>query len=112
MAKKIVGEVFGELVVLARMPRTGKRKEPYWLCRCSCGRLTEVGQKNLLEKTRSCGCRRIQALNLMAAKERSRVDRRDKRLGRQFPGATSRAARRVPLESPAPALGAEDFSDL
>lgn len=106
MARDLVGEVYGELYVLARMPRTGKRKEQYWLCRCSCGRLTEVGQKNLLEKTRSCGCRRVQAFTLMAAKERSRVDRRDKRLRRQFPGAASKAVHR------APRVHRMDFSDL
>lgn len=103
---------FGDLLVLARSPRRGKRGVAYWVCQCACGRLTEARQPNLLEgRTRSCGCRRISALTLMAAKERSRVDRRDRRLRAQFPTAAKpREARRVRrADSPTPEM---DFSDL
>jgi len=53
-----VGQRFGSLVVEGVNPaRAGSRTR--MVCRCDCGRVTEVELKNLLQNnTRSCGCRR------------------------------------------------------
>ena len=59
----ITGQRFGKLVALKLIPkeeRTWKNKERAWLCKCDCGNLTIVRQRNLLGSrvTKSCGCLR------------------------------------------------------
>jgi len=52
----LIGQRFGRLIVLRD---TGKRCWRYvvWLCKCDCGRLTEVLNNNLRTGcTKSCGC--------------------------------------------------------
>lgn len=46
---------FGRLLVLEELPRKGQHR--YWLCKCECGKIREVGQSNLRSgKSTSCGC--------------------------------------------------------
>lgn len=52
----VTGEVFGRLTVIEPIRQRGK-KEIYWRCQCSCGKLTLVMAQNLREgKIQSCGC--------------------------------------------------------
>lgn len=59
MPDELVGQIFGQLKVLRRLPRPeGKRKAAIWECQCLlCGNLTEASG-NVLRKGRkgSCGC--------------------------------------------------------
>ncbi len=49
------GKRFGNLTVLSYAGKKGK--QPFWLCRCDCGKELEVRQSNLQSgHTRSCGC--------------------------------------------------------
>ena len=51
------GDKYGRLTVLAQSDR--KYFGTHWICRCSCGNITEVSASNLQSKhTRSCGCLR------------------------------------------------------
>ena len=51
----LVGQVFGRLTVLEKVPNKGKHT--YWKCRCSCGNLVEVRTNTLRTgQTQSCGC--------------------------------------------------------
>jgi hypothetical protein len=52
----VTGEVFGRLTAIEPIRQRGK-KEIYWRCQCSCGKLTLVMAQNLREgKIQSCGC--------------------------------------------------------
>jgi hypothetical protein len=54
-----VGDVFGEWEVLERLPELTKSRDSLWLCECSCGTISKVGQKDLYyRKSNSCGCMR------------------------------------------------------
>lgn len=51
----LTGRVFDRLTVLNKTK--SKNNRTYWLCKCSCGELTEVeGQHLKRGRTRSCGC--------------------------------------------------------
>lgn len=51
----ITGQRFGRLVVTG--PGAVKRGKRHWICRCDCGRMTEVSGYNLkCGNTTSCGC--------------------------------------------------------
>ena len=52
----LTGQQFGNLIVIKRIEN--KKKQTAWLCKCSCGVLTEVMGCNLkrVGGTRSCGC--------------------------------------------------------
>lgn len=54
----LTGKVFGEWTVLKEI-KTRKRKEIYWLCKCSCGCLKEVCGNSLRQgiSKRCVGCR-------------------------------------------------------
>lgn len=57
----LTGMKFGYLTVLEYKPYKNKnnRTIPKWLCRCDCGKLTEVIKHNLINgHTVSCGCAR------------------------------------------------------
>jgi len=58
----IVGETFSQLTVVSRVVgRSDGYGHPYWNCRCTCGRETEVNGHDLKRfKTQSCGCLRGQ----------------------------------------------------
>lgn len=60
--KDLTDQRFGRLVALHRLEK--KRGSNYvWLCRCDCGRMTEVSTNALLTGgTKSCGCARVEAL--------------------------------------------------
>lgn len=60
--KDITGQRFGRLTALRRLNK--KIGTSYaWLCRCDCGRLTEVSANALLKGgTKSCGCKKTDAL--------------------------------------------------
>lgn len=74
--KDLSGQKFGKLTALQRLNK--KLGTSYaWLCRCDCGRLTEVSTNALLQgKTKSCGCGKIEGLKKLAK------DIRGKRFGR------------------------------
>lgn len=56
--KKLVGRVFGKLIVLSATDKKYIR-QVIWLCQCECGNTVEVCTKNLTSgNTRSCGCLR------------------------------------------------------
>ncbi len=55
----LTGKEFGKLIVLSDTGkrRSGKGKNIYWLCRCSCGNFYEVSSTHLRTgHTKSCGC--------------------------------------------------------
>lgn len=54
--RKLEGEIFGRLTVIAPAPRSDKGY-PRWFCRCVCGKERTVYQNNLLYRlSQSCGC--------------------------------------------------------
>ncbi len=51
-----LGDVFGRLTVVDAAPFR-RRSRARWLCRCACGRLVDVDQRDLRSgDTKSCGC--------------------------------------------------------
>jgi hypothetical protein len=56
--KDITGKVFGKLTVICRTNRKNSQgTRIYWLCRCECGKETEVHRGKLSQgHTTSCGC--------------------------------------------------------
>lgn len=64
---ELTGQTFGRLTVLGKSKKC--RKEPLWLCRCSCGNLCEVTGSNLKRgKQKSCGCLRADNLRSITRK--------------------------------------------
>jgi hypothetical protein len=56
----MLGQIFGQLTVVARAPRVGGRDA--WQCQCTCGQPRVVRQDRLRSgNTTSCGCARRQA---------------------------------------------------
>lgn len=54
--KDLSGKVFGKLMALYRIKEKNKN---YWVCKCSCGKLTRVATSDLNNgHTQSCGCLR------------------------------------------------------
>ena len=70
MVKDLTGLKFGKLTVLKLEKTKQKFKENglkagklyYWLCKCECGKLSIVEHYKLINKTRSCGCLKIESL--------------------------------------------------
>lgn len=58
--KDLIGLRFGKLVVLERGPNIiieSNEQKSTWICRCDCGNIIRVRQRNLLKGiTKSCGC--------------------------------------------------------
>jgi len=55
----LVNKRFGKLVVIKQDEKIvpGRvNKNPYWLCKCDCGKITSVASPGLKNGTRSCGC--------------------------------------------------------
>lgn len=51
------GQRFGKLVVLYEGERSRDGKQRRWVCKCDCGKLKAVEQRNLkMGLTKSCGC--------------------------------------------------------
>ncbi len=51
----LLGQTFGRLTVISRLPNNGTK--PVWLCRCQCGAEKPVDGSGLRSgSTRSCGC--------------------------------------------------------
>lgn len=60
-----VGDVYGRLTVLERLPNfiSGGRKFSYWKCGCSCGGASQViGTSLIAGNSQSCGCLRDEAV--------------------------------------------------
>ena len=58
----LVGEKYGNLIVIDRHKCNDKFNKPQWLCKCDCGNTTIVKGANLKSgNTKSCGCLKIQA---------------------------------------------------
>lgn len=56
----LAGRRFVRLVVLHRVP--SKDGHSRWLCKCDCGKTTEVASTNLVRQhVKSCGCLRIES---------------------------------------------------
>jgi len=54
----LVNKRFGDLVVISYGGRPFNKYVSYWLCKCDCGKETNVRQSHLLNgNTKSCGCR-------------------------------------------------------
>lgn len=62
MAKNLVGQRFGKLVViaLAEKPDGVKNAHRFWLCKCDCGNTKVVSGSNLGHGTFGCGCGRTE----------------------------------------------------
>lgn len=59
--RDLTGRVFGKLTVLRRSQNLSRDKRPQWVCRCKCGNMLDVRDKQLRKLrngTRSCGCLR------------------------------------------------------
>ena len=57
---KIIGIVYGRLVVLEEIKILERKSCRFYRCRCECGNMRIVAQGNLRSgNTRSCGCLRI-----------------------------------------------------
>jgi hypothetical protein len=71
----LVGYKFGRLSVIAFVRRASHKQTSRWLCRCECGRTTEVSGTNLVSlHVASCGCSRKRPLSLVPPKrERQRL---------------------------------------
>lgn len=54
-------QTFGRLTVVGRV-ENDKQGNPQWACKCSCGNTATVRSYQLYEKTRSCGCFRLERL--------------------------------------------------
>ncbi len=53
----LTGQRFGRLYVLGRSSKRYSTGNAVWLCRCDCGRITDVPSNNLRGgKSRSCSC--------------------------------------------------------
>ena len=53
----LTGQRFGRLTVIQKASYRPKSHNTYWLCRCDCGNMKEVGGRNLkCGNTKSCGC--------------------------------------------------------
>ena len=51
--ENLVGEKFGNLTVIAKVPDKMIEGCTVWKCRCDCGKIIEAGRK------KSCGCKRF-----------------------------------------------------
>ncbi len=57
--KDITGQVYGRLIAISMVDKSFIGRECIWLCKCICGKETQVKQSNLRSgNTRSCGCLR------------------------------------------------------
>lgn len=55
----MIGDVYGELKIIADGGRTGVYRRKAWLCRCQCGKEKSVAQSDLRNgDAQSCGCLR------------------------------------------------------
>ena len=71
----LTGRQFGRWTVLERDMENPSR-EDYYVCRCDCGTVRAVAEKNLVSgRSKSCGCSR---------EKRASVDRRKDLLGKRF----------------------------
>ena len=75
----ITGKIFGHLTVVKRVDdkvlKSGRRI-PMWLCECDCGNTTCVAGYRLRSgKTKSCGCRKTEALVAYSTKHGKRYER-------------------------------------
>ena len=52
-----IGDVYGYLTVIEKIPNPTKAPDAYYKCRCVCGKVIQTGRRNLLiKKNKSCGC--------------------------------------------------------
>lgn len=54
IAPDLIGQTFGRLTVVSRLPNCGPRAN--WLCRCRCGETISVPTSHLRGGQQSCGC--------------------------------------------------------
>jgi len=81
----LTGRSVGKLTVIRRdgfeLTGSARSKQPYWACRCDCGRWTRVAGFNLRSHhTQSCGCLNSEVQQARAMREGTRkVPRKNKR---------------------------------
>lgn len=64
LLKNIVGNRYGRLVVIEKVPSNGNREKAKWVCRCDCGNKTVVSGDALKRgNSKSCGCYRKELQN-------------------------------------------------
>lgn len=67
--KNLVGQRFGQLVVIEKTEKRSKNRYVIWKCRCDCGNFVEVTKDKLLSgNVSSCGCGRRPPLKDFAGK--------------------------------------------
>lgn len=58
--KNLIGQKFGNLLVVKESNRRAANGSIYWICQCDCGNIKEVSSSNLtFNKTTHCGCKNI-----------------------------------------------------
>lgn len=85
----LTGKTFEQLTVLERAENAVKpsgKIETQWMCKCSCGSLTVVRYKNLINgHTKSCGCRkhkeRTKAQKVQKARKAKKAKKGSERMG-------------------------------
>jgi len=71
--KDITGQKFNRLTIIKYL-YTNHNYKPVWLCRCDCGNEKEIlGESIKSGKTKSCGCRQLEAKNIKHGKTNSRL---------------------------------------
>ena len=67
--QNLIGEVFGNLLVIDRDSKKYKHRGSHWVCRCICGKTTSVRADSLKNgSTQSCGC-----ILINSAREKSKT---------------------------------------
>lgn len=62
--KNRLGEKFGRLLVIERLPNNKSINQAVWKCRCDCGTETSVRASNLhCGQTKSCGCLHMEIIS-------------------------------------------------
>lgn len=63
---EIEGKKFGRLLAIKEIKSGSRKKKAIWLCKCDCGKETEVSKSQLLSgRTKSCGCLRKESTSKM-----------------------------------------------
>lgn len=88
----LTGKKYGRLTVLreaeSRTRKDGKGTLRYWVCKCTCGNITEVRQEQLIKgKSKSCGCYRRECAK---KPDPEAITRKNRRLYRIWSGIKAR----------------------
>lgn len=57
--KNLIGEKYGQLIVLNQSTKTNKRRDLFWECKCECGKIVSLRGNDLkYGNYSSCGCKK------------------------------------------------------